>query len=128
MNKSDLIKAISDSSNLSKTQSNEAVNAFISVVSKALDKGPVRLVKFGKFYKVWRKAHPGHNPATGEPIKIPGAYQVKFKPGKQLKKSANIRPRKKAAANRRSQKTAKKRRSQKASPGKGKGGKSVRLR
>ncbi|MEM0966159.1 MAG: HU family DNA-binding protein [Verrucomicrobiota bacterium] len=45
----------------------------------------VQLVGFGTFSVVRRDARSGHNPATGEAIKIKAAKNVKFKPGAGLK-------------------------------------------
>lgn len=45
----------------------------------------VQLVGFGTFSVTRRNARSGHNPATGESIKIKAAKQVKFKAGTALK-------------------------------------------
>jgi DNA-binding protein HU-beta len=51
--------------------------------------GEVRLVGFGTFATVKRKATEGRNPRTGAKIKIKASVQPKFKPGKALKDAVN---------------------------------------
>ncbi|MGF1530746.1 MAG: HU family DNA-binding protein [Puniceicoccaceae bacterium] len=45
----------------------------------------IQLVGFGTFSVTRREARKGHNPATGESIKIKAAKQLKFKPGSAIK-------------------------------------------
>jgi DNA-binding protein HU-beta len=86
MNKSELIASIAELSNLKKSDSEKALDAFVKTVEDALKLGEeVRLVSFGTFSTVKRKATIGRNPKTGEEIKIPSRISPKFKPGKQLK-------------------------------------------
>lgn len=90
MNKNDLINAIADSTELSKVKVGEVLDSFVNVVTKALKKGDeVRLIGFGTFAVSKRKATKGHNPRTGEEIKIPASKQPKFKAGKTLKEAIN---------------------------------------
>ncbi|MGN0929610.1 MAG: HU family DNA-binding protein [Alphaproteobacteria bacterium] len=90
MNKNDLINAIADSTELSKVKVGEVLDSFVNVVTKALKKGEeVRLIGFGTFAVSKRKATKGHNPRTGEEIKIPASKQPKFKAGKTLKEAVN---------------------------------------
>ncbi|MBD5397998.1 HU family DNA-binding protein [bacterium] len=90
MNKNDLINAIADSTELSKVKVGEVLDSFVNVVTKALKKGEeVRLIGFGTFAVSKRKATKGHNPRTGEEIKIPASKQPKFKAGKTLKEAIN---------------------------------------
>ncbi|MBD5405254.1 HU family DNA-binding protein [bacterium] len=90
MNKNDLINAIADSTELSKVKVGEVLDSFVNVITKALKKGEeVRLIGFGTFAVSKRKATKGHNPRTGEEIKIPASKQPKFKAGKTLKEAIN---------------------------------------
>jgi len=92
MNKNELIAEIADHCELTKAKSAEVVDAFIEVVTKSLSKGKeVRLVGFGTFTTVKRKATEGRNPRTGAVIKIAASNQPKFKPGKALKDTVNKR-------------------------------------
>lgn len=90
MNKNDLITEVAKKAELTKAKAAEAVDAFIESVEKSLKKGDdVRLVGFGTFSVVKRKATEGRNPRTGDVIKIAASKQPKFKPGKALKELIN---------------------------------------
>ena len=66
------------------------MDAFVVSIKKALKKGAeVRLIGFGTFRTVERKATNGRNPRTGAVIKIPASKQPKFKAGKGLKDAVN---------------------------------------
>ena len=98
MNKNELIAEIAEQTDLTKAKAAETVDAFISVVSKALSKGDeIRLVGFGTFTVVHRKATEGRNPRTGAVIKIAAANKAKFKPGKALSEAVNKKAKRKAA-------------------------------
>ncbi|RZH99709.1 HU family DNA-binding protein, partial [Staphylococcus aureus] len=67
-----------------------AVDAFVSVVPKALKKGDtVTLVGFGTFQVRKRAARTGRNPKTGATIKIKASKNPTFKAGKALKDAVN---------------------------------------
>ncbi|MBE8574084.1 HU family DNA-binding protein [Vibrio sp. OPT18] len=86
MNKSDLIKHISTQAELSKSQSEEALNAILCGISNTLASGDdVTLIGFGSFKVSQRAARTGRNPKTGEPISIAANRIPSFKAGKALK-------------------------------------------
>jgi len=90
MNKNELIAEVAKKAELTKAKAAEAVDAFIASIEKSLKKGQdVRLVGFGTFSVVKRKATEGRNPRTGDVIKIAASKQPKFKPGKGLKDLVN---------------------------------------
>ncbi len=90
MNKTELIEAIAAEAKLSKKDAEAAVNAYTSVVTKALKKGDkVTLVGFGTYEVRKRAARTGKNPQTGEAIKIKASKVPAFKPGKGLKDTVN---------------------------------------
>ena len=90
MNKSDLIAAISAKTGTTKKDAEAALNAFISVVTEALEKDEkVQLVGFGSFEVRKRAARKGRNPQTKEEIKIPASKAPVFKAGKALKDLIN---------------------------------------
>lgn len=90
MNKNDLVAAVSTDTGLSKADAAKAVDGVFSTVAGALRRGDdVRLVGFGTFSVVNRKASVGRNPRTGATIQIPASRQPKFKAGKGLKQSVN---------------------------------------
>lgn len=90
MNKNDLIAEVSEAAELSKADAARAVDSVFDAITSSLSGGSeVRLVGFGTFSTVQRKASEGRNPRTGEKIQIPASIQPKFKAGKGLKESVN---------------------------------------
>lgn len=90
MNKSELIEAMSIKTGATKKSAEKSLNAFVDVVTEALAKGDkVQLVGFGSFEVLKRAPRKGHNPQTGEEIKIPASKSPKFKAGKALKDIVN---------------------------------------
>ena len=93
VNKHDLIAAVAASTNLSKTDAANAVDAILTVITKSLKKKEkVLLVGFGTFQVSKRKAGEGRNPQTGEKIKIPAANVPRFKASKALKDATQAPP------------------------------------
>jgi len=85
MNKSELIDAMADQSNLSKADAKRALDAFINVTGSALKKNDkIALVGFGTFSVSERAARKGRNPQTGKEIDIAAKNVVKFKAGSEL--------------------------------------------
>lgn len=90
MNKTELVAAIAEQTNLSKKDAEAALKAFVDVVSGEMKKGEkVQLVGFGIFEVAERAARTGINPATGEQIEIAASKTPKFKAGKALKDMVN---------------------------------------
>ena len=90
MNKNDLVSAVASSTGMSKSDSTGAVEGVFDAISDALSSGgDVRIVGFGTFSVVNRKATTGRNPRTGQAIQIPASKQPKFKAGKGLKDAVN---------------------------------------
>jgi DNA-binding protein HU-beta len=97
MNKNELIAEIADATDLSKAKAAEALDAFTHIIAKALASGEeIRLVGFGTFAVMNRKATEGRNPRTGAVIKIAASRRPKFRAGKALKEQVN-KGKKKAA-------------------------------
>lgn len=90
MNKTDLIAEVAAQSALSKKDSEKAIEAFVTSIEKALQKGDkVSIVGFGSFEVKSRLARKGHNPMTGQEIDIPASKAPIFKAGKALKDAVN---------------------------------------
>lgn len=71
MNKTELVAAMAEQTNLSKKDVEAALKAFIDVVAEELKKGEkVQLVGFGTFEVSERAAREGRNPQTGETMQI----------------------------------------------------------
>ena len=90
MNKTELVAAIAEKSELSKKDSEKALKAFIDTVTEELKKGEkIQLVGFGTFEVQHRAAREGRNPLTKETIKIAASIAPTFKAGKALKDAVN---------------------------------------
>lgn len=90
MNKTELIDAIAEKGDITKTQAKAALEAFISVTTDQLKNGDdVVLVGFGTFLQKQRPARTGRNPQTGKEIQIAAAVVPSFRPGKGLKDACN---------------------------------------
>lgn len=90
MNKTELVAAIAEKTQLTKKDSEVALKAFVDVVSEQLKKGEkIQLVGFGTFEVSQRAARTGKNPQTGKAIQIPASKAPKFKAGKALKETVN---------------------------------------
>jgi DNA-binding protein HU-beta len=85
MNKAELIDAMAAKAGLTKKQTKEALEGFITSVSDALKTGDrVALVGFGSFAVSTRAERKGRNPRTKKEMVIPAKKVVKFKPGNEL--------------------------------------------
>ena len=90
MNKTELVAAIAEKTELSKKDAEKALKAFTDVVAEELKKGEkIQLVGFGTFEVAERPAREGRNPSTGKAMKIPASKSPKFKAGKTLKDTVN---------------------------------------
>jgi DNA-binding protein HU-beta len=90
MNKSELIDAVSNAAELSKSDAARAVDGVIASITQALRSGDqVTVVGFGTFLVRQRNARLGRNPRTGETIQIKASKVPAFKAGKALKDAVN---------------------------------------
>lgn len=85
MTKAELVAKIANDTGITRSQTEKAVDAFVSAVSMALESGDkITLVGFGTFSVAERAEREGRNPRSGEKIKVPASKVVKFKAGKTL--------------------------------------------
>ncbi len=93
MNKADLIAKLAPKLNINQDEARVVLNSVLEVITEALveDKN-VRLVDFGTFEVKQRAERMGHNPKTGEPVKIEAKKVVTFKSGKALGEKFTIQP------------------------------------
>ena len=90
MNKGELVAALAAKTELTKKDSETALNGLIEVISEALTKGDkVQLIGFGTFEAMSRPARTARNPRTGESVKIAASKAPVFKAGKALKDAVN---------------------------------------
>jgi len=86
VNKMDLIGAVAEETDLSRSKASDVVDAVLGAIEAALKRQEkVRLVGFGTFATARRPAAAGRNPGTGEAMQIPASTTVRFKAGKALK-------------------------------------------
>ena len=90
MNKTELVAAMAEKSELTKKDAEKALSAFLESVEDALKKGDkVQLVGFGTFEVKQRAARTGINPQTKKPVSIKASKAPSFKAGKALKDALN---------------------------------------
>ena len=88
MTKAELVGKVAKEAKVTKAAADKAINSFVDGVKKALKKGDkVRLIGFGTFSVLQRKARKGRNPRTGAEIKIAARKVPKFAAGVALKKA-----------------------------------------
>ena len=91
MNKSDLITAIAQHANLTKTDAGRALDGLTKTIEATLKAGDsVALIGFGTFEVKERAERSGRNPQTGEVITIAASKVPSFKAGKSLKDAVNV--------------------------------------
>ena len=90
MNKSDLVREISEGAGISQSDAKKALDAAVEAISGALEKGDrVSIPDFGSFEVRHRNARTGRNPQTREEIEIPASNNAAFKAGRKLKNRLN---------------------------------------
>lgn len=90
MNKAELIEAMADAADISKSAAGRAFEGMVAALTEAMKKGEqVSLVGFGTFSVKERGARTGRNPQTGETIQIKASRTPSFKAGKALKDAVN---------------------------------------
>ena len=93
--KADVINAISDQAGISKKEAAAAFDAFVDFIAGACGRGDrCTIPGLGSFSVTHRKAREGRNPRTKEKITIPASKNVRFKAGKDLRDSLNVKRKK----------------------------------
>ena len=86
MNKSELAKAVSDATGITRTQAGEAIDAMVeAIVGAAKKDDAVQLAGFGTFHAKHREAREVRNPRTGEKMMSKAKTQLAFRPASVLK-------------------------------------------
>ncbi len=90
MNKTELIAAVAEKSEMTKKDAEKAVTAVIDTVIEAVANGDkVQIVGFGTFEQRTRNERKGCDPRTGNQITIPASKVPAFKPGKSFKETVD---------------------------------------
>ena len=86
MNKIDLIQALKDSNNLSKSEAETVIKLFFDKMANALTKGDrVEIRGLCSFFVKKYGGYTGRNPKTGEFVKVAPKKLPFFKVGKEIK-------------------------------------------
>jgi DNA-binding protein HU-beta len=86
VNRAELIDAIRDRLGVEKRTAENAVDAVLDTIQRAVATGEkVAITGFGVFERVERAARTGRNPRTGETVKVKKTSVPKFRPGTQFK-------------------------------------------
>jgi len=90
MNKTDLVNVVACETGIEKKSVDAVIAAAIDAISGALKEGDkVQLIGFGTFEVKEVAAREGHNPKTGETIKIDACKKPAFSASKVLKNLVN---------------------------------------
>ena len=85
MNKSDLVKYVSDKTLITENDAGIIVDVFLDGLKKGLEAGDrVTIKNLGSFYLQERKPRTALNPRNQELIDVPAKTVVKFKSAKKL--------------------------------------------
>lgn len=90
MNKAELVEAISDKTELSKSDIDSAINGLFEVVAEHVARTDEKITIPGwmSIQQTTRAARKGRNPRTGETIDIAATKGVKVSAGSKLKAAA----------------------------------------
>ena len=87
MNKLDLIEALQNETDLTKSETEAVVKLFFNEMVNTLAKGDrVEIRGLCSFYVKQYKAYTGRNPKTGVPVRVESKKLPFFKCGQELKK------------------------------------------
>lgn len=88
--KADIVKLVSDSTGLTKTDVEAVVNGFLSNVIESIQNGDrVEIRGFGSFYSKERDARSVKNPRTQKIVAVGHRYVPVFRPAKYFRESVN---------------------------------------
>ena len=89
MNKQKFVKEYARQTGESQVRSKQLLEKVFEIVAENVEKEDVRMLPFGTFRLVTKKARTGRNPQTGEGIKIKAKKVVEFKISKAFKNQFN---------------------------------------
>lgn len=85
MNKSDLVKYVSDKTMITERDAGIIVDVFLTGIKEGLEQGQrVKLKDFGSFFLQARKARTALNPRNQELVDVPAKTVIKFKSATKL--------------------------------------------
>jgi integration host factor subunit beta len=88
--KADLVEEVSQTTGLTRNDSEEAVETIFESIIGALQKGEkIEIRGFGSFRTRQRRARVGRNPKTGARVEVPPKRVPFFKPSRELREYVN---------------------------------------
>ena len=92
MSRAAFIENVARKGNMNKAEAKRMVDLVLGEIEAGLKKskkeGRYRIGNFGTFTVTRRKARKGHNPQTGEQIRIKASKALRFRPSAALKRAA----------------------------------------
>lgn len=86
MTKSELIEAITERGEITKSRAEQVVNCVFDAMTEALRRGEgIEIRGFGSFTVRPYRAYTGRNPRTGQSVAVPSKRLPFFKVGKELR-------------------------------------------
>ena len=90
MNKTDLVKYVSDKTMITERDAGIIIDVFLNGIKKGLEnKERVKINNFGSFFIQERKARTALNPRTQEVINVPEKSVIKFNSSNKLHERIN---------------------------------------
>jgi DNA-binding protein HU-beta len=91
MNKTDLIKRVSDEIGVIQRETSIIVDAVLNEIFKGImENDNVTFKNFGSFHKVKRKARKMKNPYDGSDVDVPEKTIISFKMSQKMKRKLNV--------------------------------------
>ena len=91
MTKSELIEAVAEKANLTKSKAEAVVNTLFAAMTDTMVKGDgIEIRGFGSFTVRSYGAYSGRNPRTGSVVQVSPKRLPFFKVGKEMKETVNI--------------------------------------
>ena len=85
MNKSQLINAVAEQTNLTKNDVKKAIDVFFDIAEQKLQQGDKLVISgFGVFSVAQVSERVGRNPRTGEQVRIPARRSVRFRSSMEI--------------------------------------------
>ena len=89
MNKSEFIKEYARQTGETQVRAKELLEKIFTIVAENVEKSDVRMLPFGTFKLVTKKARIGRNPQNGKEMKIKAKKVVEFKTSKAFRNQFN---------------------------------------
>lgn len=89
MNKVELVKAVATKTGFTQKDIKAVMDAMQDVVHATMKTEEVKIMDGITLEAVYKEAHEGRNPKTGETVKVPGKYAPRAKFGRAVREALN---------------------------------------